>query len=65
MNKLGELTCDATQELSGEGLDVMARKGSELVVFEKVVYAHAEKLGNEANVIAMVEPVQKMNAFTG
>ena len=65
MSKLARLTCDAAQELSGKGLDVMARKGSELVVLEKVVYAHAEKLGYEADVVAMVEPVQKMNAFTG
>ena len=64
MNKLAKLTCDAAQELSGEGLDVMARKGSELVVFEKVIYTYAEKLGNEANVVVIVKPVQEMNAFT-
>jgi hypothetical protein len=42
----------------------MPGKGSELVLLEKVVDAHAEKLGNETNVIAMVKPIQKVDAFT-
>ena len=40
-----------------------AREGLELVLFQKVVHAHAEQLGDEADVVLVVEPVEEVDAF--
>lgn len=42
---------------------MMAWEGFEAVVPKKVVNALAEKLGDETYMVAVVKPVEKMDAF--
>jgi len=58
-----ELTGDATKELSSKCLNVLTWKWCKFVFFEEIVDTHPQELGDKAYVIAMVEPVQKMNTF--
>lgn len=41
------------------------RKRLEVILLEEVIHAHPEEFGDEAYMIAMIEPVQKMDAFAG
>jgi hypothetical protein len=44
-------------------LDVLPRKRRKVVVLEEVVQTHPQKLGDEADMVSMVKPMQEMNAF--
>jgi len=56
--KARKLTCNTVEQLSGKRLNMMSWKRGEVVVFQKIVNAHPKKLGNEAYMIPMVEPVE-------
>ena len=50
------LTRYTAEKLPGESLDVLTWEGSEVVLFEEVVDAHAQEFRHQADVVAMVEP---------
>lgn len=52
------LTGDAAQQLTSKGLDVLPGKWCKIILFQKIVQAHSQKLRNEAYMIAMVEPME-------
>ena len=52
------------QQLTRKVLDMVSRKRREIVLLEKVVDAHPEEFGDEADVVPVVEPAQEMYAFT-
>ena len=58
-------TCYTAEKLSCKGLDVLAGEGGEVVLLEEVVYAHAQELGHQANVIPVVEPCKQVDTFAG
>ena len=49
--------------MTREILDMVSRKRREIVLLEKVVDAHPQKLGDEADVVPVVEPAQQVYAF--
>lgn len=51
------LTGNATQELSCEGLDMMAWERGEVILLQEIVHTHAQKLRDYAYVVFVVEPV--------
>lgn len=57
-------TLDALQELLRELLDLVQRERLILVVLEEVEDGGGEKFGREANVVLVVERVEKMDALT-
>jgi hypothetical protein len=58
-------TGDTAQKLSGEILNVMARKRGKFIFLEEIVNTHPKKLGHEAYVVSVIKPVQEVYAFTG
>lgn len=49
------LTSDTTEELTSKCLDVRAGEGRKAVVFQKVKHALTVEIGNDANVVSVVE----------
>ena len=49
--------------MSGKVLYMVSRKRGKVILFEEVVHTHAKQLGDEADVIPVVKPMQKMYAF--
>lgn len=49
--------------MTGKVLDLSAGKGHEAVAFEKIKDTLAQEIGNNANVVAIVETVAQVNAF--
>lgn len=41
----------------------MTWKGREIIFLEEIVYTHAQELRNQANVVAVIEPLQQMDTF--
>lgn len=56
------LTGDAGEQLSSKALDVCAGKWCECVLLEEVKDALAEQVGDNADMIAVVEAFSEMNA---
>ena len=41
----------------------MAGKGSEIVLLEEIIYTHAEKFGDQTDMVAVIEPCEQVDAF--
>ena len=42
---------------------MLAGEGGEVVLLEEVIYTHAEQLGDQTDVVAVVKPGKQMDAF--
>jgi len=56
-------TRNAGQQLPGELLNMRSGERVKLVVLEKVIDTHAEELGDDADMITMVESLDQVDAF--
>ena len=43
---------------------MLTREGSEIVFLEEIVHTHAEKLGDQTDMVTMVKPCEQVDAFT-
>lgn len=59
----GQPTSNTSQQLSRKVLDVVSRKRGEVIFLEKIIYTHPKQLCDEADVVPMVERMQKMYTF--
>ena len=42
---------------------MLTREGSEIVFLEEIVHTHAEKLGDQTDMVAVIEPCEQVDAF--
>ena len=55
------LTRHTTQQLLSELLNMVSRKCSKIILFEEVINTHAQKFRHQTNMVAVIEPTQKVD----
>ena len=57
------LTCYTAKKLPCERLDMLTWEWGEVVLLEEIIYTHAEKFGDQTDMVAVIEPCEQVDAF--